>query len=59
MPEGAGEGQPHPAHKPEVKHAIGTHHPIDSAATPRQEITESEESKELTFPYRDFSKNGC
>jgi len=46
MPEGAAEGQPHPAHKLEAKHATGTQLRVDSAATPRQQITESEESKE-------------
>jgi hypothetical protein len=42
MPEG-GEGQPQPIHKPEAKHVTEARHTIDSAATPRQQPTESKE----------------
>jgi hypothetical protein len=46
MPEGAAEGQPHPIHKPEAKHTTEAQHTIDSAATPRQQPIETDQSRE-------------
>src|SRR4051794_30959076 len=45
---GGREGQPHPANKPEVKPAAGTLYKVDSAATPRQQLTESGQRREAS-----------
>ena len=46
MAEGAAEGQPHPVHTPEATKATAPQRTIDSAATSRQQPTESDQSKE-------------